>query len=551
MHTQRKTRWGWEILLFLSALAMTRELALRGDYLPQAIRLAVAVAAAGGVTFGGRLATRVLEELRPQHLLLAVPGALLSGANACLGFQAAYGPWLLERAQALLGPERAELGAAGAALALGTMALPAISFCWLWLIQRLLPILARGWQGLSLQERWYWAVSVAVLAVCITQVYGRTSAFYFPVTQEGAFEGYDVIFNSDTGSQIATGIHLNIGANQSDIRQPLYGLFAQPVGVLGAALGRLLAPVLPDATAIVLAVAQAAALQFVLLLVCRMALPKGRPWVRLALMLAMDCSYPVLLFVLNMEQYVLSLFWLLLLVYVAVEGGSQRERALFYIAATGSLLTTGVLLPLLSGARTVRGWLRDLWSTVGQALAIGGLFARFSLLFAGPTSLIYLLQNFSGAGLPLSQRLQQYSRFLSSCMLNPGGVVDPIFRGWPSYQPMPMEGWDLLGLGLLAVTCVCFWRVRRLPLAKICMGWVAYSVVILGTIGWGSTENGMVLYILYFSWAFFALLAMALDTLLPRIQGWIWSAAAVLLAAWNLPGIGDMIRFGIEYYPKG
>lgn len=551
MHTERKTRWGWEILLFLSALAMTRVVALKGDYLPQAIRLVVAVAAAGGVTFGGRLATRVLGELRPQHLLLAVPGALLSGANACSGFYAAYGPWLMERAQELLGPERARLGALGAALSLGAMALPAVLFCWLWLIQRLVPVLGRGWRGLSVQERWYWAVSVLVLAMCITQIYGRTSAFYFPVTGEGVFEGYDVIFNSDTGSQIATGIHLNIGANQSDIRQPLYGLFAQPVGVLGAVLGRLLAPVLPDATAIVLAVAQAAALQFVLLLVCRMALPGARPWVRMALMLAMDCSYPVLLFVLNMEQYVLSLFWMLLLIYVAVEGGSQRERALLYIAATGSLLTTGVLLPLLSGARTVRGWLRDLWSAVGQALAMGGLFARFSLLFAGPTSLLYLLQNFSGTGLPLSQRLQQYSRFLSSCMLDPGGVVDPVFKGWPSYQPVPVEGWDLLGLGLLVVACACFWRVRRLPLARICMGWVSYSVVILGLIGWGSTENGMVLYILYFSWAFFALLAMALDALLPRIQGWIWSGAAVLLAAWNLPGIWDMIRFGIEYYPKG
>ena len=38
------------------------------------------------------------------------------------------------------------------------------------------------------------------------------------------------------------------------------------------------------------------------------------------------------------------------------------------------------------------------------------------------------------------------------------------------------------------------------------MYWVMFSVVILLVVGWGSSENGMILYALYFSWAFLVLI---------------------------------------------
>jgi len=545
MIRRRNRDWIWDTVFFFSALAMIRLLALKGDYLPFPVRVAVAVLAAFCGAFGFHMASNAHQELSPLHAVLALPFALISDGNMALGFYYAYPQALSAFCETWAGvlpltPKRV-------AFLLGCAALPAVYLCFLWLFVRLGPVLARGWRSLSREEHWYWLISVLLCATAIVWAYTHTSVFYFPMTQEGVFEGYDVIYNTDTGSQIATGIHINVGANQSDIRQPLYGLFAQPVGVLGAVALGLGGPVL---SAVVLDVAQVALLQFVLLLLCAMALKKGTTAQRLALMVAMNCSFPFFLFGLNMEQYVLSVFWMLLLVFVAVTGGTQRERDLLYVAAAGSILTSGVLLPLLSKERTVAGWLHDVTRAAGKALVTAGLFARYSLLFVGPTSLVYLLTTFSGVGhLPLIERLWQYSHFVRACFLDAGGVVDPVFRGWPSYQPVPVTGFSILGWVILGLTVLAFLRVRRAYLAKLCFGWVLFSFVILGLIGWGSTETGMVLYTLYFSWAYMTLLAMGVSSLLPpRGTTAIYLAGAAAMAGVNLPGIWKIIQFGINHY---
>jgi hypothetical protein len=57
---------------------------------------------------------------------------------------------------------------------------------------------------------------------------------------------------------------------------------------------------------------------------------------------------------------------------------------------------------------------------------------------------------------------------------------------------------------------------------------------------------------LYFGWAYFCLVFLAIERVLqklPVIKYTVYTAAIITLAVINLPGIDELIQFGIEYYP--
>ena len=84
--------------------------------------------------------------------------------------------------------------------------------------------------------------------------------------------------------------------------------------------------------------------------------------------------------------------------------------------------------------------------------------------------------------------------------------------------------------------------------------WIGFSVFILLIVGWGSPENGMLLYSLYFSWAFIVLLFMLLQWISEKLNIKLFIPVvsfviAVLLIVYNYRGMEDLLSFAITYYP--
>ena len=74
----------------------------------------------------------------------------------------------------------------------------------------------------------------------------------------------------------------------------------------------------------------------------------------------------------------------------------------------------------------------------------------------------------------------------------------------------------------------------------------------MGLLGWGAKENGMILYTLYFGWAFVSLIVMLIDKLpekLNVLKYVLYAASIIALMYFNIPGIIEIIRFGVTYYP--
>ena len=165
------------------------------------------------------------------------------------------------------------------------------------------------------------------------------------------------------------------------------------------------------------------------------------------------------------------------------------------------------------------------------------------------------LFSFTGvASIPFITRLQQYSEFVRYCFLAPcAGIHEGKLISW---QLCPAEQISYTGLLILVVALISAALNRREKLCRISALWIAYSFLILCVIGWGTAENGLILYSLYFSWAFYVLIFM-LAAKLDDLSGIRLFVPALLVAGIyvfvhaSIPAIGEVISFAAKYYPCG
>jgi hypothetical protein len=73
-------------------------------------------------------------------------------------------------------------------------------------------------------------------------------------------------------------------------------------------------------------------------------------------------------------------------------------------------------------------------------------------------------------------------------------------------------------------------------------------------LGWGTKENGLILYALYFGWAFLVLLFQLVEKIENKLNikcliPVVTMVAVIALLVINIPAILEMVNFAITYYP--
>ena len=414
-------------------------------------------------------------------------------------------------------------------------------YVWFYLFSDAAVRFVRRWSESSCRaERLYLLIGSVLAAIAIVLVYSHSNAFY------GGGTPYDIVYTTDSGSLVDGNAFFFVNAYENDIRQPLFAVFSMPFAVVAMLMSKLLFFV-PNAYPVVLACAQAALLLFGFTLFARVLGFTGVD--RVLLLLLLLASYPALLFLFTIEQYVFSVFWVFVLLYIWHE--RAEHRALPFVAASGSLLASGVLFPLLFEGKSAKERVR--------ALINGGLafFAVF-VVFARVPLLNRALQNakdvasFAGETVPIGDRAMQFFSFVSACFARPAAAVDLTTYTHASYQLLPVAGLHWAGIALFAlaaVSAVLHWRDRSF---RVCSLWAAFSVLLLLVVGWGAAENGMVLYTLYFFWAYAALLYALVIRVFRQNNALRYAVAAAilcLLVVVNFFGMLDLIRFATQYYP--
>ena len=398
-------------------------------------------------------------------------------------------------------------------------------------------------------ERWYLIIACVLFALAISLVYSKTSVFYAAnASSDNVWDKIDIVYSSDSSMLMEQNVFYNIAASENDIRQPMFGVFAAPFALAASLVSK--AIMQPGAYPAMVQIVQSVFLALGLVLIVRMTGASGA--VKALALVCGTLLYPTLLFLLNVEQYVFPVFWLILLVWMIVQG-EERGRSTAWVAASGSMLTSGILLLILPGKGTFKEKVRQGALAVLLFAVVMILLGRVAMVLSSSETIRFLVQ-FAGEKLPFLARAKQYSVFLASCFVAPAAEITLFPNGGAVFQQAEVTGWSIAGFVGLLAAIAGFVVNRKRVFAQICAGWIAFSLVLLCLIGWGTSENGLVLYTLYFGWAFVALIVMLISRVLEKwraAQIGVLSAAALTLLAVNAQSIAALVRFGLEHYPLG
>ena len=108
----------------------------------------------------------------------------------------------------------------------------------------------------------------------------------------------------------------------------------------------------------------------------------------------------------------------------------------------------------------------------------------------------------------------------------------------------------LIGIAILILCLISFILNRKNKLALISFLWIIFSFLILCIFGWGTAENGLILYSLYFSWAYIVLIYLLIDKLIKndKIKTILLFAIVIILLFFNIPEFLRIVKFGLTYY---
>ena len=401
---------------------------------------------------------------------------------------------------------------------------------------------------LSCMEIAVWALITAALMGYAVYAFASSSAFW----DSGA--SYEVIYTSDSPSMIEPNVFLWLYHPENDLRQPLFAVFSAPLiapayllALPFSGLSGMITPLLMNLFQIALLVTANLMLTGLLRLDRRS---------RICFMLITAVTYSTLLFSVMIEQYIIAYFWLAFAAYSYTVKGKASLIAVS--AAGGTLLTSLASMPLAYQADTdgkgIRPFLEKMIRAATGFLTMFFAFGRLDTLL-GFTKKAGILASFAGGG-NLTGRINQYLSFITSCFAAPDAAADTVTYGYPSWQLTGQNilNTDYVGLILLLLCALSFIIHRKERAVRIAGAWAGFSMLLLLIVGWGAPENGMILYTLYFGWAFLVLLfrladGLAAKTKLPFLTPLVSCTIVALLGWLNLCGIGKLLAFAITNYP--
>ena len=319
---------------------------------------------------------------------------------------------------------------------------------------------------------------------------------------------YDLIYTSDTVNLLKNNCWLNIIGLENDIRQPLFALYSIPFVAPFIALFGLLSflgigviPFIIEVSQIILLVITG----YLLSLIISDDFKK-----RILFFLLFNSLYSTLLFSFMLEQYIVAVFYLVLLLYAYYINSKTDD---LYVASCGTLSTSAILFPLLFNPNDrFYNKIKKIIKAVLYGIAVFILLNRVDLvvnLFANVSKLL----SFNGNSIWFFNRVKQYTYFIRSIFIVPDASL--INGKWVLSDVLVV---NIIGIGLFLLSALGYYFNRNKKIAKISMYFVLFSLLLLCLVGWGTAENGLILYTLYFGWAFLILLYLLFEYLFNKIK---------------------------------
>lgn len=472
------------------------------------------------------------------------------------------------------------------------IAIPSVIILLYWFYNKLIDYFKAYVKSLDKVEKYFLIIAGLILIISIVIIYNLTSVFSNIVTAEEEYNysvryekespevkekvyqfikqlyktnQYDTIFTSDTGPIIYQDVYINIVSNQNDVKQPLFGVFALPF-VLLARMTADIFPNIDNLYVILIAIIQGMLALISFTLIARlMSLKKNT---KILFLVTMLLSYPSLLFLINLEQYIITLFYLIAYIYFCVKG-QKEDKDMLYIAATGCSLTSGILFPLLCEKNNIKQSIKNVFITFLKCMAVLIISARIILIFPNAAEeqigwikvfsdvkestynyKFNLYTNFVQNTMYFTE-FEEEERVAASKMLKIGDNSALCLIKMPSIKQINTNQISIVGITIMIIATLGFIMNRKDKFSQIAFSWISFSLALLVCMGWGIKENGLILYTFYFSWAFICLIYKFFEKILHKFENTKNTLYALIIMSMltiNLLGIYEIIQFGIKYF---
>ena len=389
--------------------------------------------------------------------------------------------------------------------------------------------------------------SVLFVGFCI---YIAFSFFYSNAFYE-ADRYIDVIYTSDSPELIRFNCFVLIDHFENDLRQPFFAVFSAPLMGIPCLIGSLI-PGIPMALFIAFS-------QVVMMLFSAFILAielKLNPVQRICFVIVSSVTYTFLLFALMMEQYVVAVFWLILTVHLYNLGNDAAKTASY--AASGTLLISGALVPFILkpkelSIRSVGTWVKRLAFYAIDFILMFVLFGRLNLIL-NVINNYKMLISFTGDKISIAGRVLQYLNFVESCFFAPETKIRIFNGGYSQWCLADVTEISYIGVVIILLSFLGFVLTRKSRISAVAFGWLCFSMIILIGIGWGTSENGLILYSLCFGWPFIVLIFNLLKLLEEKLKTKLLiplatAVLSIILILTNFPAIMGLLNFAITEYP--
>jgi hypothetical protein len=390
-------------------------------------------------------------------------------------------------------------------------------------------------------ERIFFFAGTVLFSIFVTIAYSKTDIFYTTITV------YNGVYSVDSGSYILTDVYFNLYAIENDVRQMLFGAVSMPFALLAKLLAVLFC-FLPNAYILFMQLIQVILMLVTGIMITRMMRPQGIVSKIFALLLYV-ATYHFLLFSLLVEQYIFATFTFILAVYLFYF--RKNGTVIPAIFASGTLITNAIILPLISFRKNIKEWLLSFVNLILSFIAVSVICGKLITLLSALHVIKNLVDDFGGLKLSLYSKILQYLNFVASCFFKPATAI-VVSDGLPTYQLAEVTGISIAGVALSVLAIAGFALNYKQLFARICLFWCALSFAVLVVGGWGTRENVLMLYTLYFGWAIYALVFMFFEKLFSEWKAAKYAVYSFLLSVLlfcNITGVADLLDFAAYFYP--
>jgi hypothetical protein len=290
-------------------------------------------------------------------------------------------------------------------------------------------------------EKMYLMVASIIITIAVCVIFNMTNLFYFPL-EHGKTLRYNVVYGTDTAALFSEGDAYFTGRNR--IEHPLAGFFSTPFAIFALGVSKILF-FIPNIYPIAFNIMQVLLLQITIILITRILALKS--FNKLCFLGITTLSYPFLLYSLNMETYIFSLFWLIVFIYGYVF--KKQHIDFYYIAATGSILTSGILFPLLSNSTILKNRIKEIVFVFIKFILLAILFGKLPVILNSWFSIQRALNLYAVPKLDFGIKFAHYLEFVSFCFIKPHAGVD---TAESSYRLLHDTTFNMVGMIVLGLS---------------------------------------------------------------------------------------------------